>query len=312
MRRLWFFLSLMGLMALAGAPLSRVAAQELKSAPVYSPAQLKALGYPEITIAVSESGVQAPSALTPGIYHVTLTAEGNNVAYVDFMQPPAGLSADEMVKQALDAGANDLAKHDWGYAGGGNTAEPGQPISFLIDLAAGDYQIAASYYPAEGQYDIANEKMRLLPLHVVADATPSAVAAPMPEPKADVTVEMTDDLRYVMSQTTIATGPKLWKITNTGTMHAHHMVLFKIPDGVTAGAILADFTTMMSGTPTAQPPLMSQFEGAAYAALQSGGHTTWNEFDFKPGTYAMMCFIVDGATGMPHMMNGMITVFTVA
>jgi hypothetical protein len=310
MKRFWLALTLVGLFALTGGPLA--SAQEMKSSPVYSDAQLKALGYPEVTIAVSEAGVDAPQSLSPGIYHVTLTVDGPNVGYVDFMQPPAGLSADEMRTQALDAGANDLVRPGWGFAGGGNTFAAGAPVSFLIDLAAGDYQIAASYYPAEGEYDIANEHMTMIPLHVGDSATPGAVATPTVEPKADVTVEMTDDLRYVISQDNISAGPHLWKIANTGTMHSHHMVLFKVPDGVTADQIIAAYTTMMSGTPTAEPPLMAQFEGSAYAALQSGGHTTWNEFDLKPGTYALICFISDSDMGMPHLFGGMVTVFTVS
>jgi hypothetical protein len=309
MKRFWMTLTLAGLFALMGGPL---ASAQMKSSPAYSPAQLKALGYPEITVAVSETGVAAPQSLAPGIYHVTLTVDGPNIGYLDFMQPPAGLAAEEMTTQALDAGANDIVRPGWGFAGGGNTSAAGEPITFLIDLAAGDYQIAASYYPAEGDYDIANEHLTLTPLHVGDSATPGAVATPAAEPKADVTVAMTDDLRYVISQDVISAGPHLWKITNIGTTHSHHMVLVKIPGGVTKDDIIAAYQTMISGTPAAGPPLMAQFEGAAYAALQSGGHTTWNEFDFKPGTYAIICFISDSDMGMPHLFSGMVTVFTVA
>jgi hypothetical protein len=45
---------------------------------------------------------------------------------------------------------------------------------------------------------------------------------------------------------------------------------------------------------------MAQFIWTAYAALQSGGQTTWAEFDMEPGTYAVICFIIDPATGRPR------------
>ena len=48
-----------------------------------------------------------------------------------------------------------------------------------------------------------------------------------------------------------------------------------------------------------------------YAALQSGGETTWSEFDLEPATYAVICFIMDDEESMPHMMDGMVTVFEV-
>lgn len=68
----------------------------------------------------------------------------------------------------------------------------------------------------------------------------------------------------------------------------------------------------MAGTPPASEPLLAQMVGVAYAALQSGGQTTWNSWDLDPGTYAVICFIIDPATGRPHVMDGMATVFTVA
>ncbi|MEA2512589.1 MAG: hypothetical protein QOJ59_2076 [Thermomicrobiales bacterium] len=155
-----------------------------------------------------------------------------------------------------------------------------------------------------------------VPAGGVADVDPFdveiATAAATDEPLATVTLEETDELRYLLSPDPVPAGPQIWKIANTGMHHAHHMVMVRIPDGVTADQIVAEFHTMMSGTPSAEPGLFAQFTWVAYAALQSGGQTTWAEFDLKPGTYAAVCFIIDLATGQPHALNGMVTVFTVA
>ncbi len=321
--------ALAAIMALTGslAGNHRALAQDQQIDWAYDEAALAALGYPAIEIAVSEDGVEAPDTLPAGIYHVTLSVSAGNNAYVDFMQPPAGLSVDEMTQGALDAGANDLVQPGWDFAGGGNTPEAGVSATFLIELAPGDYQIAASYYPelAEGEeYDVANEIMRLSPLTVTeAAATPvaSPVAGtgatpvagdPSRVPEADVTLEMTDDLRYIVSPDPVPAGPQLWEITNTGTAYSHHVVMYGVPDGTTADAIVADFANLMSGTPPASEPLIFSFTGVAYAALQSGGHTTWNVLDLDPGSYAVICFIIDPMTGMPHVLDGMATVFTVA
>jgi hypothetical protein len=85
----------------------------------------------------------------------------------------------------------------------------------------------------------------------------------------------------------------------------------RIPDGVTADDIVAEYTSLFSGTPPAGEPLVAQFTYVGYVALQSGGVTTWQEFDLEPGTYAVTCFIIDPHTGVPHLLSGMVTTFTV-
>lgn len=99
---------------------------------------------------------------------------------------------------------------------------------------------------------------------------------------------------------------------NTGAHGAHHLVRSRVPEGTPGEQIVAELASPMAGTPPASEPLLAQMVGVAYAALQSGGQTTWNSWDLDPGTYAVICFIIDPATGRPHVMDGMATVFTVA
>ncbi|MDQ4100376.1 MAG: hypothetical protein M3121_07740, partial [Chloroflexota bacterium] len=110
----------------------------------------------------------------------------------------------------------------------------------------------------------------------------------------------------------VPTGPQVWKVTNTGVTMAHHVVMVRIPKSVTADQIVSEFSSMMAGTPPAGEPVMAQFTFVGYAALQSGGQTTWVEFDLDPGTYAVICYIIDPMTGRPHVTQGMVNVFTVA
>jgi hypothetical protein len=154
--------------------------------------------------------------------------------------------------------------------------------------------------------------MYLEPLTVMAaDATPVADAA-LAVPHAGVVLEMTDDLEYIVTPDPIPAGPQIWEFTNTGMHSAHHVVMFRVPDGTTSDQIVTEFSAIMTGTPIAGEPLMAQFAWVGYAALQSGGQVTWAEFDLEPATYAVICFIVDPATGRPHVLDGMATVFTAA
>ena len=285
-------------------------AQGLDIDMAYSEELLGQLGYPALDITVGPDGVDAPSELPEGWYLVSLTAPAPYTGYFDFMQPPAGLDIETATQQALEAGSMDITRMDWGYAGGTNTFVLDVPVRFATYLAPGEYQVAASYYlPEEGSEEI----MTLSPLTVTAasGATPTAgTPVGLEAPPVGVRLEMTDDLRYIVTPAVVPTGPQIWEIVNTGTMHSHHVVMARYPDGTTAEAIIGDLAALFSGTPPAGEPLAAQAVGVGYAALQSGGYTTYNEFDLSPGTYAVICYILNVETGVPHLIDGMVTVFT--
>lgn len=300
------FIAFVGMaLAMTATAVAPVAAQEMDSS--FSNSIISTYGYPEVTVTVGPDGIDAPSTLEAGYYHISLVAEGEkNVGYLNIAQPPAGLSEQEEIDQMLEAGRNDMAQPGWTYLGGTNNGAPGEPVSFVVELKPGEYKIAASYYEPYGDEEI----MKLAPLTVTAAATPAAQTAP----KATVRLEQTDQLQYIVTPGEIPTGPQVWEITNTGEVQSHHVVMMRVPDGATAADITGAFEQMMMAdpaTPTPPPALMEQMTWVGYAAMQSGGTTTYAEFDLKPGTYAVICFIFDPATQMPHLMNGMVTVFTV-
>ncbi|MGH2559640.1 MAG: hypothetical protein ACRDJH_11290 [Thermomicrobiales bacterium] len=89
MRR--YVLLLAGMIAVVGVVMNPVSAQPDNFDPALSDTNFSPFGYPEIEIEVSPDGVEAPSTVEAGLYHVTLTAmDEDNIGYVDFMQPPAG------------------------------------------------------------------------------------------------------------------------------------------------------------------------------------------------------------------------------
>jgi hypothetical protein len=270
---------------------------------------LRQLDYPEIEINVGPDGLESPAELEEGWYLITLSAPEPYVGYLDIMIPPAGLEESTMTELALGAGRDDLALADWEYVGGTNTFDLGVPVSFAAYLRPGDYQVAASYYvPDNGSEEI----MKLNPLTVMPTNNDEVSPEANNAPDAAITLEMTDDLQYIVTPDEVAAGPQVWKFENTGTEHSHHVVMMKIPDGTTAQDIIGTYSSLMTGTPPAENSIVMQMEGAAYAALQSGGYTTYVGLDLEPGTYAVLCFIINHHTGQPHLLDGMATVFTVA
>lgn len=283
-------------------------AQDERIDSAFSTEIMNSLGYPEITVAVGPDGVDAPESVEAGLHLVTLTAPEPYVAYLDIVETPDGLSEDELIFQALEAGRNDMPQEGWTYLGGTNTDNPGSAVSFIIDLEPGDYHLAASYYEPYAE----SEAMSVVPFTVTESAaTPGAAS----EPPSTVYLEETDDLQYIITPQSLESGPQLWKIENTGSEMAHHVVMMRVPDGTKAPAVITEFNDMMAGmmagTPPAGDSIFMQSVGVGYAALQSGGETTWTEFDLEPATYAVICFILDHETGRPHAADGMVTVFTV-
>ena len=280
-------------------------AQEQNIDSAFSTEIMSTLGYPELTVEVGPDGVNAPESVEAGLHLVTLSSPEPYVAYLDIVETPEGLSNEDLVFQALEAGRNDMPQEGWTYLGGSNTDNPGGAVSFIIDLEPGDYHLAASYYVPNAE----NEAMSVVPFTVTeAEASTDATV----EPPATVNLEETDDLQYIVTPATLESGSQLWKIENTGTEMAHHVVMVRIPDGATAPEIITEFNGMMTGTPPAGDSIFSQLVWVGYAALQSGGQAVWSEFDLDPGTYAVICFIMDHETGRPHAADGMVTVFTVA
>jgi hypothetical protein len=304
------FLGILAAAAIAvTGSLGPVMAQEDQVDSAFSDEVIRTLGFPEVEITVGPDGVEAPSELPAGLHLVTFAAAEPFIGYLNVMQAPEGLSEEEAAEQALAAARDDLVQPGWVYAGGTNTPNVGETATIIVDLQPGEYQIAASYYTEEAGGE--DEIMELVPLTVTeaeAGASPAAAA----EPAATVTLEETDDLQYIVTPDPVPAGPQVWKITNTGEMHAHHVVMVRVPEGTTAQDIIGEFNAMMAGTPPpADGGVFAQFIWVGYAALQSGGWTTWAEFDLEPATYAVICFIIDPETGRPHAADGMVTVFNV-
>ena len=88
-----------------------------------------------------------------------------------------------------------------------------------------------------------------------------------------------------------------------------------VPAGATPDQVVAAIAAVETGQ-----PLPSEL-GVAWAnwtaplingvGATSAGGTVLAQFDLAPGTYAAVCF-VPGGDGTPHLMMGMVEIFTIA
>lgn len=306
-----FVALLVMVLALVAASAARVEAQEEQVDPSFSNQILPTLGLPTLELTVAEGGQMSglPAELPAGKHLVNFSGDGVT-GYLLFAQIPEGTAADEAVELARQSGSFDVQNPGWVY-GGGTYVDAGATVSVVVTLTPGEWQVAASAQLPGTDFET-GEKYTLTPLTVTGD-TVTPAASPVASPEAglpvDVHVDMLD-AAFVIEAPTVGTGPKLWEFANTGEAQAHHVVMFRTPREITQ----ADMESLMAGfsaaTPT-PPEWFTQITWVGYTALVSPGYTVYNEFDLEPGTYALMCFIIDTETQMPHFLMGMWASFTV-
>ena len=83
-------------------------------APAFSNEILSALGLPEITLTQLEDGTVEglPDELSAGTYLVTIASDGAFATYINFVQPPAGLSTEAATAQMLETAESPLGGAD--------------------------------------------------------------------------------------------------------------------------------------------------------------------------------------------------------
>ena len=163
------------------APFSRVSAQQ-EIDPAFSNTILPTLGLPELNLERTLDELTGMSESVPaGRYLVNYTAT-DVIAYLLFAQHPEGLTEEQVLEQAREAGSNDQQQEGWVY-GGGSNADPGQTVQVVVELTPGDWNVVTSAMPPDGNWET-DEVYQAQPF-TVTEADSSA-ASPVPSITADV------------------------------------------------------------------------------------------------------------------------------
>ena len=312
-----------GAVLAAAMPIGRAAGQEAtpEASPedgsggprvdsAFSSKILPMLGLRTIDLTMSADGLAgAPAEVPGGELLVNWTTEGV-VGYLLFARPAEGLTEEQELEQAKQAGSNDLPQEGWVYGGGAN-ADPDTTVQVVVRLTPGAWTLYASHMDPAGTFET-DEIYTLTRLTVTGDAA-GPLASPVADPDAalpvDVTVEM-HDAAYAMGTDTVGVGPKLWAFPNVGESQSHHVVMVrttKLVESADIDALVAAFSSE-EGVP---PDWFLQVTFVGYTALVSPGYVAYNEFSLDEGSHLMLCFIVDTETRMPHFAMGMWAAFTV-
>jgi hypothetical protein len=272
--------------ALAGP----AAAQEATPGAGMSP--LAGLGFPEVEITIENGEITVPAEVEAGRVLITYENVGDESSHPILMQLPADVQVEDAV---ADLGPEAMEPPAWfldatfpGFVG---ETLPGETSHAVVDLLPGSHFVLDD---------------APFPFEVVAsDATPTASQVP----EADGLVRLFE-MGFAFPET-IEPGRQVWQVTNTGDL-PHELLLIRSSEPVTAEQILELFTMEDEhATPVGGGPSLADLEPVGGIGWLSPGQTAWTDVTLEPGIYAAVCFVFDPETGMPHLMLGMVDVFTV-
>ncbi len=160
-------------------------------------------GLPEIHLTDDGNGlVNPPAELKEGYYLATVEQTEDLFIYVEFVQPPSGLTTDKMNEQFLAAARDDIVSDGWIFAGG-SVSGYGANGTFIVHLTEGDWYIGGTQQKGEEE-----EVPALYPLHITAYDTDAAA------PKATVNITM-GEFSYTGIDKTLASGSQVWNLPTT-------------------------------------------------------------------------------------------------
>jgi hypothetical protein len=163
-------------------------------------------------------------------------------------------------------------------------------------VAPGNYVIVCFIPSPDGKLHVAKGMFRRL---VVAPA-PATAATPA-EPKADVTVTLSD-YAFALS-TPLTVGTHTIRVENAGPQ-LHELTLERLLPGKT----LADWQAWAAGGMRGAPPT----EPAGGLVGPDKGKAGWLMITLTPGNYLLNCYVPDAKDGKPHFVHGMVEQITVS
>lgn len=299
-----FTLVVVSLLLALAAP---TAAQD--ATPATEGSLLAELGYPELRVTSDGTTSDLPTEVEAGRYHVILENTSELDLDLEFYQLPEGVTVEELTAAFEEAQGPQFVPPDFFFDmvfNGGPTSGPGETGEVVLDLTPGEWVVNLFTYDPET--DEQTDDFHTL-----------TITGEMPEVgEVPGAVEIVMAEMYFELPETIAAGPQIWKVVNKG-QQVHHIILAGVPDGTTEEQVLELVNFQFAGPPASpeagatpvEPALtFEDVEDVFDTLLFSTGQANWYDVDIQPGTYAMICFLPD-PSGTPHVMLGMIEVFTV-
>ena len=258
------------------------------------PIEAEPVAPPIASFVATDFAFEGPANLPAGLTEIRLSNEGEELHHMQMALLDEGKTLDD-VGAAL--AANPEAVPDFlTMLGGPNGAMPGQSVNAYVDLVPGDYVLLCTI-PSPDGVPHADKGM----IGSLSVAAPEGEALAVAAPEADLTVTGSDFAFDVPEA--ITAGDHTINFVNAG-MQDHEIVVVQLDEGAT----IEDFAAAFGPDAPPGPPPGSTLAGTVGIAPGSS-----QSFDasFEPGSYALICFFPDPASGAPHFALGMTHPFTV-
>ncbi len=248
---------------------------------------------PSVTIIANDYlFVDAPSSIPGGLTRITL----RNEAPAEDHQAQLLRLNDDVPFSDFDAALDDpeVTEADIfsmvATAAGGPGTRPGGENENVIDLEEGTYALICFIPSPTDNVPHAFKGMR-------QELEVTAAPAEQPEaPDVDVSAGLAD-FEFDVPET-LAAGETTFEVTNNGTQ-AHEMAVFQLDDGTTTEDLLG----LLTGAVELQGPPPFSFTGQV--AVMTPGESGITTLDLEIGSYALLCFVTDPETELPHFALGM-------
>jgi uncharacterized cupredoxin-like copper-binding protein len=246
-----------------------------------------------VNVVASDYKFDAPTTVPAGTITFRMENRGKEVHHLWLVQLKGGKTYDDFLKAVDKWDSGQMP--EWAVdVGGPNEASPGVNADATITLEPGNYAMVCYVPSPDGRPHVMRGMVK--PLSVTA-----AGATKPNEPKADVTIKMTD-YAFELSKP-ITAGLRVVRVENTA-KQSHEVIVGKLLPGKT----MKEALTWLNNGQKGSAPVIAV--GGA-SGLANSKHQIIT-VTFEPGRYVLLCFIPDAKDLKPHTDHGMAKEITVA
>lgn len=250
-----------------------------------------AAAIPEVEFTSADYTISGLAQVPAGVTRIRLRNQGQHAHQVAVLQLAGGRTSEDLLaalRENPEGGLPEFAR----WMGGPNVVDAGGEAIATIDLPPGVYAVACFMPDAEGKSHVL--RGMIAPFRVLPDES-GATAAPRPE------ITITEvEFGFGLFEP-IPPGLQTIGVRNDGRQPHELQMALLVP-----GKTVEDYIAAADQT---GPTTGRSVGGLAPLEPGSAGSFT---YDFTPGRYALLCFLIDPATKQPHYRMGMLTEFTIA
>ncbi len=247
------------------------------------------MGYPTLKVTISQAGMDLPETIPGGLTYVTVVnSDIPDGEHMVWMRLPGDTTPDDVLADQAASTETPPVPDWWREAqivGGPDWAFPGRDAVGIVDFIPGTYALI----------NIFGSQVGFL---AVTEPGDDAIVE---TPTADYTISM---IEYAFQgiPDTVPAGRSIVEVHATGSTF-HETAFLPVPAGTTEEDVVEAFSSETSDL---------AFAPAGGVSIMTPGLTSWLLLDLTPGTYVAFCAAPDDWDGPPHVMLGMLKIFTVA